>query len=104
MTPDQFIPRPRAGKRTLRTDRIYLWVPRPLIVDIHYLAESFEGLLVSSTLDRRMGLVMITVAPQGREEAGEILAAILEEYPGIRPAGPGSLGPEPISLSTQKPK
>ncbi len=89
--------RPRAGKKktALQTGRVYLWVPRPLIVDINYLTEAYEGLLVPSTLDPGMGLVRIIVAPGGEEEAREVIGAILEEYPGIKPAGPRNRAPEP---------
>ena len=94
MSPVHFQPPPASpGRATLRTGRIYLWVPRPLIVDLHYLAEGYEGLLISSTLDRRMGLVMVTFAPQGREEAQEVVRAILETYPGIKRAEPAKAPP-----------
>ena len=98
MSPVHFQPPPappgRAALRAAgRTGRIYLWVPRPLIVDLHYLTEGYEGLLISSTLDRRMGLVMVTFAPQGREEAEEVVRAILEAYPEIKRAEPATAPP-----------
>ncbi len=60
-------------------------------MDVHYLAEGFEGLLVASTLDRRTGLVQLTVAPGGEEPAAEVVRGILDEYEGVKLAGKTSL-------------
>ena len=79
-SPDGTSPKP------LSTGRTYLWVPRKWIVDVHYLTEGFEGLFVATTLDRKMGLVSLTVAPGGEEAAGEVIRLILETYKGVKPA------------------
>ena len=59
-------------------------MPRQWIVDVHYLAEGFEGLLVASTLDRKTGLVQLTVAPGEEEAAREVVEHILLSHQGIR--------------------
>ncbi len=75
-----------ARSRLSATERIYLWVPRRWIVDIHYLTEGFEGLFVASTLDRKLGLMALAVARGGREAAVEVIDTIIEEYDGVRMA------------------
>lgn len=88
MTSVHFIKPPgNTGAEQLRTGRIYLWVDRKWMVDVHYLTEGFEGLFVPTTLDKRMGLVRITVAPGGEEAAGEVIDLILEMYDGVKLAG-----------------
>jgi len=88
-------PRAETGPETLNTGRVYLWVDRRWMVDVHYLTEGFEGLFVPTTLDKRMGLVRLTVASGGEEAAGEVIDLILKTYDGIRLAG--TSGPKPPS-------
>lgn len=69
-----------------RTKSYYLWVPRPLQVDVHYLTEGFEGLFVPTTMDSKTGLMRLMATPGAEAEAEAVIAALIEEHPEIRRA------------------
>ncbi len=70
-----------------KTGRHYLWVPRHLQVDVNYLFEGLEGLCVPRTLDSRVGLMEIMVAPAGEAAYLEAQAELLARCPEIKLAG-----------------
>ena len=67
-----------------KTDRRYLWVPRRLQVDIHYLIEGFEGMAMIRTLDSRVGLMEVMVSPGAEDEADRVIAALVMQYPQVK--------------------
>lgn len=67
-----------------KTRRRYLWVPRPLQVDVHYLIEGFEGMAMIRTLDSRVGLMEVMVSPGADDEADRVIAALVKKYPQVK--------------------
>lgn len=67
-----------------KTSRRYLWVPRRLQVDIHYLIEGFEGMAMIRTLDSRVGLMEVMVSPGAEDEADRVIAALVMQYPQVK--------------------
>lgn len=73
---------------------IFLQVPREEIAYVKFVFESYEGVAVTRTLDRRAGLVALLVAPDFLPQARAVVAALAtearcREIP--RPAGPFDL-------------
>jgi len=76
LSPDRPVPR--------STRRYYLWTPRPVMVDLQYLIEGFEGLSLVRTLDSRLGLLEVMVSPGAEAAFEEVLAELLKAYPQVR--------------------
>ncbi len=60
---------------------IFLAVPREEIAYVKFVLESYEGVAVTRTLDRRAALVAILVAPDFLPTARAIVAALADEIP-----------------------
>jgi len=69
---------------------IFLSVPREEIAYVKFVFESYEGVAVTRTLDRRAALLAILVAPDFLPTARAVVAALVSEIPCHeipRPAG-----------------
>ncbi len=75
-----------------RTSRVYLWVPRRLMIDINYLVEGFEGLAMIRTLDTAIGLMEAMVTPGAEAEFLAVARKLAEVYPEIKIAPPPAFG------------
>ena len=58
---------------------IYLRLPREEIAYVKFLFESYEGVAVVRTLDRRAATLVVLVAPDFEAEARTIVAALASE-------------------------
>lgn len=76
-----------------RTGRVYLWVPKRLMIDINYLIESFEGLALVRAMDTRLGLMEVMFSPGGEKEIQAVVELITQTYPEIRLAGKSRTNP-----------
>ncbi len=71
-------------------EAIFLRVPREEIAYVKFVFESYEGVAVTRTLDRRDGIIALLVAPDFLPVARAVVAALVRELPCReipRPAG-----------------
>lgn len=85
---------------------IWLAVPRREIGYVKFLFESYEGVAVLRTWDRRAAILVVLAAPDFLDDARRIIEALAEEIDCrvIEPPVPGMvdlLGPEPPDDSSE---
>jgi hypothetical protein len=77
---------------------IFLSVPRAEIGYVKFIFESYEGVAVLRTIDRRAGLLVVLAVPDFLDQARLVVAALAEEIACREvPPPPGSedlLGPD----------
>ena len=58
---------------------ILLRVPRPEVAYVKFIFESYEGVAVARTLDRRVAILVVLTAPDFAAQARAIVASLTEE-------------------------
>lgn len=85
---------------------IFLAVPRSEIGYVKFIFESYEGVAVLRTIDRRAGLLVVLAVPDFLEQARLIVAGLAEEMDCREiPPPPGSedlLGPDLGEISSEE--